>query len=91
VRALRRSSPPASKLGLTNSNAYPLGLRFDGTGGLYATEYPTNQIDYWSNAQVVGAGGAPVTAALITTASPTKVIPNPAEFVGIAVWKNTGQ
>ena len=71
--------PPASKLVLTNANTYPIGLCFDGTGGLYATEYPTNQIDYWTNAQVVGVGVAPppVVAALTTTGGP-----NPAPFYG---------
>jgi len=71
--------PPASKLVLTNANAYPVGLCFDGTGGLYATEYPTNQLDYWTNAQVVGVLGAqaPVVAALTTTGGS-----NPAPFYG---------
>jgi len=38
---------------------FPLGICFDGTGGLYATNYGTNKIDYFNAATLVSPGGNP--------------------------------
>lgn len=51
-------APPAGvstlKLGKANANA--LGICFDSTGGLYATNYNTSEIDYFNAAAVAGPG-----------------------------------
>lgn len=54
-------------LGGAGAGANALGICFDGTGGLYATNYPTNEIDYFAFAKVTGAGGGPTRVLHTTT------------------------
>jgi hypothetical protein len=48
---------PAGKLHLGTPNAGALGLCFDSAGGLYATNYPTAEIDYFNNVEVGALAG----------------------------------
>jgi hypothetical protein len=54
-------------LGGASAGANALGICFDGTGGLYATNYPTNEIDYFAIGKVLGPGGGPTRKLFTTT------------------------
>jgi hypothetical protein len=60
-----QNSPPLTLDGGTGTN-FPSGICFDGTGGLYATNYNTNIIDYFS-AATLGTGGGPTGSWTTTT------------------------
>jgi hypothetical protein len=53
---------------LTTSGGNAYGICFDGTGGIYSTDFgASTNVDYFTKAQVLGAGGGPTTT-LHTTA-----------------------
>jgi len=55
-----------STLVLSQPGTEPLGICFDGTGGLYATDYSSNAIDYFDAAEVAGPGSSSPTGTWLT-------------------------